>query len=55
MFLKIVSEGVIPLFFQGSAAAYASFAAGYVLIALIAYLLGSINFALVIFKRKIQR
>ena len=49
--LQIISEGLIPTLFAGSAAFLPAFIAGYLLCALIAYALGSINFAIVISKK----
>lgn len=50
--LKIIYEGLIPLLTGGTKAAIPLLVIGYILCAIIAYLLGSLNFAMIISRKK---
>ena len=50
--LKIISEGIIPVFFNGKPFVLPLLITGYVVCAIIAYLCGSLNFAMIISKKK---
>ena len=50
--LKIISEGLMPIVFNGKQIAMPFMVIGYILVGIAAYLLGSLNFAMIISKKK---